>query len=67
MQLKSGEPAALAADITLVSGVLENSNVNPISEIIELIQNARQYEANVKIMRTAQESDEASARLLRNS
>ena len=67
MQLKNGQPAPIAVDVALASGVLENSNVNPVSEIIELIQNARQYEANVKVMRTAQESDEASSRLLRNS
>ena len=55
------------ASVTLASGVLEHSNVNAVSELVSLIQNARQFEANVKIMRTAQESDEVSARLLRNS
>lgn len=67
MQRKDGINAPVAADITLASGVLENSNVNPVSELIELIQNARQFEANVKVMTTAQENDEASSKLLRSS
>ncbi|MCW9014724.1 MAG: flagellar basal body rod protein FlgF [Gammaproteobacteria bacterium] len=67
MQSKTGEPAQLAADVTLASGVIETSNVNPVAELIELIQNARQFEANVKLMKTAQENDEVSSRLLRNS
>ncbi|MDH5483905.1 MAG: flagellar basal body rod protein FlgF [Gammaproteobacteria bacterium] len=55
------------AKVNLASGVLEHSNVNAVSELVELIQNSRQFETNVKLMRTAQENDEVSARLLRNS
>ncbi|MDH5765882.1 MAG: flagellar basal body rod protein FlgF [Gammaproteobacteria bacterium] len=55
------------ASVNLVSGVIEHSNVNAVSELVDLIQNARQFEANIKIMRTAQESDEISSRLLRNT
>ena len=66
-RMKDGEPAAAAAGITVASGVLENSNVNAVAELVELINNARQFEANVKLMRTAEENDEASARLLRSS
>ena len=54
------------ASVNIISGVVEQSNVNAVSELVSLIQNARQFEANVKIMQTAQESDEVSARLLRN-
>ena len=66
-RLKDGQQAPVAAGITVVSGVLEHSNVNAISEMVELITNARQFEANVKMMQTAQENDEVSARLLRAS
>lgn len=55
------------ASVNLLSGVVEHSNVNAVSELVSLIENARQFEANIKIMRTVQESDEISARLLRNS
>ncbi len=67
MRSRDGQPLPLDAGVGLSSGVLEHSNVNAVSELVELIQNARQFEANVKLMRTAQENDEVSARLLRNS
>lgn len=66
-RLKTGETAPATAGITVASGVLEHSNVNAVAELVDLIQNARQFEANVKLMRMAQQNDEASARLLRNS
>ncbi len=66
-RLRDGQPAAAAADVTLASGVLEHSNVNAIGELVDLINNSRQFEANVKLMRTAKENDEVSARLLRSS
>lgn len=55
------------ASVNLVSGYIEHSNVNAVSELVELIQNSRQFEVNVKLMKTAQQNDESSARLLRNS
>jgi len=67
MRLKNGLIAVPDASVHLVSGVVEHSNVNAVSELVELIQNQRQFEANIKLMKTAQESDEASARLLRTS
>lgn len=53
------------ANVTVASGVIESSNVNAVSELVDLITNARQYEINVKLMQTAGENDEVSARLLR--
>ncbi|MCW8956965.1 MAG: flagellar basal body rod protein FlgF [Gammaproteobacteria bacterium] len=67
MHSQDGQLLPLDAGVNLTSGVLEQSNVNAVAELIGLIQNARQYEANVKLMRTAQENDEASASLLRNA
>jgi len=65
--LKSGIPAPAAADVKLESGVIEHSNVNAVGQMIELITNARQFETNIKVMQEAKSTDEASARLLRNS
>ena len=67
MRIIDGQPAVLDAGVTLASGVIEHSNVNAVAELVDLIQNARQYEANVKLMSTAKENDEVSARLLRSS
>ena len=67
MRLKSGGIAEADAGVHLASGVVEHSNVNAVAELVELIQNQRQFEANFKLMKTAQENDEVSARLLRTS
>ena len=66
MRLTDGSIAVPDATVNLVSGVVESSNVNAISALVDLIQNSRQFEVNVKLMRTAQTNDESSARLLRN-
>ena len=58
------EPADGARRV--VSGFLESSNVNAVEEMISNLQLSRQYEMQVKVMNTANENSEASARLLQN-
>lgn len=53
-----------AAEVRLVSGFLEGSNVNAVNELTGMLSLARQYELQVKVMSTAKEMSEASARLL---
>lgn len=55
------------AGVSLVSGFLEGSNVNAVNELTSMLELARQYEMQVKIMQTAKEQSESSARLLQNS
>lgn len=55
------------ANVKLVSGFLEGSNVNAVSELTDMLELARQYEMQVKIMQTAKEHSESSARLLQNA
>ncbi len=52
-------------DVQLVSGFLEGSNVNAVSEMTEILAMARQFELQVRMMQTAQENDESAAQLLR--
>ncbi len=54
-------------EVVLESGVIEHSNVNAVEQMVELISNARSFETNIKLMQEAKATDEASARLLRNS
>ena len=54
------------ATMRVASGFLESSNVNAVEEMISNLQLSRQYEMQVKIMTTANENAEASARLLQN-
>ncbi len=55
------------ANVTVASGFIEGSNVNTIHEFTEVLSLSRQYEMQVKMMRTVQQNSEASARLLSQS
>ena len=59
--------AAVAADetATLSKGMLEDSNVNVVEELTSMISLQRQFELQVKVMKTAEQTDEAHASLLR--
>jgi flagellar basal-body rod protein FlgF len=54
-------------NVRVRSGFLEGSNVNAVNEMTELLAIQRQYEMQVKMMSTANEMSEASARLLQFS
>jgi flagellar basal-body rod protein FlgF len=55
------------ADITVqvASGAIESSNVNPIGEMTDMIALQRQFEMQLKMMKTAEEVDSSAASLLR--
>lgn len=57
------EPADVA--VTVQSGALESSNVNPVGEMTDMIALQRQFEMQLKLMKTAEEIDSASSSLLR--
>ena len=65
MHMKNGGPAVTDGTVQLQSGALESSNVNSVDAMVNMIQLARQYETQVKIMATAQENDRAATQLLR--
>ena len=52
------------ANVQLVTGSLERSNVNAIEGLVKMISLAREYEAHIKVMATAKEIDESTARLV---
>lgn len=56
-------PADIAVNVQ--SGMLESSNVNPVGEMTDMIALQRQFEMQLKMMKTAEEIDAASASLLR--
>jgi flagellar basal-body rod protein FlgF len=62
-----GQLALPAVEVTLRSGMLESSNVNAIEEFTQILSLARQYEMQVKIMKTAEENSASSAQLLQMS
>ncbi len=67
--LRLRQPVELepAAEVRLVSGFLEGSNVNVIDEFTQILGLSRQYEMQVKLMKTVEQNSESSARLLQIS
>lgn len=61
----TGEDLPPDAGVALTSGTLEGSNVNSVEALVQLIDNARQFETYVKMLSTAEENDASSSRLLR--
>ncbi len=64
---KDGGVAVADANIKVISGSLEGSNVNSVSALVRMIELARQYEAQIKVMKNAESNDEASASMIRMS
>lgn len=64
---KDGQNEVAAAEVSLVKGALETSNVNVVSEMTNLISLQRQFEMQIKMMKTAEETDKSSESLLRVS
>jgi flagellar basal-body rod protein FlgF len=56
------EPAD--ADVKLAPEMLESSNVDAIGTVVSMIEMARQFELKTKLMKTAEESDAAAAKLI---
>ena len=62
-----GQPGIADADVELVSGMLEQSNVNPIESLVRMIDLSRQFETQIKMMQTAEQNDESMATVMRVS
>ena len=62
---KSGINEVANTNVVVQSGMLESSNVSPIGEMTKMISIQRQFEMQLKLMKTAEEIDSASASLLR--
>jgi flagellar basal-body rod protein FlgF len=64
VQMIDGEETLPDASVNLVSGSLESSNVNSVESMVQMIELARQFETHVKMMKTAEELDSSSAKLM---
>ena len=65
LRLTNGAEAIPNAEIELISGTLESSNVNPIEALVKMIDLAREFETQVKMMDTAERNDQSLATILR--
>lgn len=66
MRTRDGSQPLPDANVQIANGMLEGSNVNPVAELTGLITMSRLFELNVRMMKTAQENDEAAARMMQS-
>ena len=64
---KDGQEFAPDANARLVSGFTESSNVNAVEEMTAMLALSRQFELQVKMMRTAEDNSSAVARIMQLS
>ncbi|MDD3608505.1 MAG: flagellar basal-body rod protein FlgF [Halothiobacillaceae bacterium] len=64
---REGTAVAPDARVTLVSGTLESSNVNPVDSMVKMIEYSRMFETQTKMMKTIEETEKAASQLLRLS
>ena len=64
---KDGIDLQANASLRVISGALQSSNVNVVDSLVNMISLARHYEAQVKLMKTADEMSSQTDRLLQLS
>lgn len=64
---KNNVVPAADANITLNPKGLETSNINPIDAMVEMLNSSRTFEIHVKLLATAKELDDSTAKLMRSS
>ena len=64
---RDGLTAIADASVRVAGGVLEGSNVNAMSEFTQIITLARQFDMQLKLMKTTEDNAAASTRLLQMS
>lgn len=63
-RLKNGEIAQADAGVTLVSGALETSNVNPADAMVAMISLARQFDMQMRVLRSAEDNHRSADKIL---
>lgn len=65
VHVKGGGVLPPDEDAKLVSGSLEQSNVNMTQALVDMIENQRAYEVQANLMKSAKDMDESAASLMR--
>jgi flagellar basal-body rod protein FlgF len=61
---KSGQPAEVDANVSLISGALESSNVNPAEAMVSMVSLARQFELQMRVIRAAEDNNRSADKVL---
>lgn len=63
-RLNSGDLAPQDDNVKIAAGYLENSNVNPVEQMVAMISLARQFEMQMRMITTAEANDRAATQVL---
>lgn len=61
---RGGDAAPMDETVSIVSGTLEGSNVNPAEQMVSMISLARQFEMQLRMVSIADANDKAAAQIL---
>ncbi|MEQ1600940.1 MAG: flagellar basal-body rod protein FlgF [Methylophilaceae bacterium] len=61
---KDGNPAEVDANVNVISGALEGSNVNVVDAMVNMISLARQFEMQMKLLQSAENNANKASQLL---
>jgi flagellar basal-body rod protein FlgF len=64
MHMADGSTAASDENVTVTAGELEGSNVNASAELVKMIALSRQYDMQVKSIKTSEDNADSSIKLL---
>jgi len=64
---RNGTPADSDPDVTVVSGSIESSNVNAVSSMVDMINLARQFDLQMKLLQDADGNSQRATQLLATS
>ena len=54
---KDGQPADADANVTIIDGAVEGSNVNVVNEMVNMISLSRQFDMNMQALKNAESND----------
>lgn len=63
--LKSGVDAEADNEVSVISGTIETSNVNAASALVNMIELARQFEMQIKMLKTAEENNAQATQMMK--
>lgn len=64
MRMKDGGEAPAAGQVRVVQGAVEGSNVNVVESMVGMIEVARQFEMQMKLLQNAEANEQRAAQLL---
>lgn len=62
--LRNGQPAAVDENVQMATGMLEGSNVNGASTLINLISAQRQFDMQIRLLQSADQNAQKAAQIL---